>query len=448
MTPPGRGGIAAIRVAGRLSLRLLKKHFQSDQQGKQSFTPFMLKHGWFCHADGARLDEVMAVYMPSGRSYTGMDQVEVYCHGGSEAVKQVLNELLKSGARAAEPGEFTRLAFLHGRIDLTQAEAVGELIDAQTSVSYDAAREHLSGAYTEHVNMLRSGLVEILAETEAAIDYPEDDIGPDGGAGLTKSLNELMDQIRRLKESYSAGRILRDGFKIVIAGRPNAGKSTLFNLLLRQERALVTATPGTTRDYLSEWIDIEGIPVNLIDTAGLRIGGSQIEKAGQDLARRLISKCDLLIWIVDMSRKRWSSELQADLEDLGRMRKLLAGNKIDVLTKADQKLEQSRHAHLMPISCLSGQGVDEFSSSLSTIIRESRPELTSGLVVTSARHQQKLQRALKQIRRAGKLLRLGESPELVVFELQAAVTALDEITGRIYNDEILDRIFAKFCIGK
>lgn len=390
----------------------------------------------------------MAVYMPLGRSFTGLDQVEIYCHGGSEAVKLLLDELLKSGARAAEPGEFTRLAFLNGRIDLTQAEAVVELIDARTRASYEAAREHLSGAYAEHLDMLRNGLVAILAEIEAAIDHPEEDIAPDGSSGLTKSLTDLMDQVKQLKESYTSGRILRDGFKIVIGGRPNAGKSTLFNLLLKQERALVTATPGTTRDYLSEWIEIDGLPVNLIDTAGLRIGGSKIERAGQDLARKLISKCDLLIWITDLSRKNWSSELQADLKTLEKPRKLLVGNKIDAVSRGLKKQTKSRLAAVLPISCLTGTGVAKLSNKLVTIIRESMPDLTSGLVVTSARHRQKLERALKQMRLAGKLLKRGESPELIVFELHSAVAALDELTGRIYNDEILDRIFSKFCIGK
>lgn len=390
----------------------------------------------------------MAVYMPAGRSYTGLNQVEIYCHGGSEAVRLLLDELLKSGARAAEPGEFTRLAFLNGRIDLTQAEAVAELIDARTRASYEAAREHLSGAYAEHLDMLRNGLVAILAEIEAAIDHPEEDIAPDGGLGLTKSLNDLMGQVKRLKESYNSGRILRDGFKIVIAGRPNAGKSTLFNLLLKQERALVTDTPGTTRDYLSEWIEIDGVPVNLIDTAGLRIGGSKIERAGQNLARKLISKCDLLIWIVDLSRNIWPSELQDDLGLLNNSHKLLVGNKIDVAPSNGEQPQKGQLADLLTISCLTRAGVAELSGRLIRIIRESMPDLTSGLIVTSARHKQKLERALKQMRLASKLIKQGVSPELIVFELQSGVAALDELTGRIYNNEILDRIFSKFCIGK
>ena len=306
----------------------------------------------------------MAVFMPAGKSYTGLDQIEIYCHGGSEAVKLLLNELLNSGARAAEPGEFTKLAFLNGRIDLTQAEAVAELIDSRTCASYEAAREHLAGAYAEHLDVLRSGLIDILAEIETAIDYPEDEITPDGGRDITESLNNLVDQVKRLKESYNSGRILREGFKIVIGGRPNAGKSTLFNLLLKQERALVTDTPGTTRDYLSEWIEIEGIAVNLIDTAGLRIGGSKIEKAGQEMARELISKCDLLIWIVDLSWKNWRSAFQADLDTLGNTHMLLLGNKIDVTIEPEGIQKKNQAADLLQISCLTGTGVAELSNQL------------------------------------------------------------------------------------
>ncbi len=410
--------------------------------------PFLMKHGWFQRADSLPLDEVMAVFMPRGRSYTGFDQVEIYCHGGAEVVKLLLEELLRSGARAAEPGEFTRLAFLSGRIDLAKAEAVAEMIEARTANSLEAAREHLTGAYSEHIDMLRNGLVAVLAEIEASIDFPEEEIAPDGGKTLADDLEKLIEQVAELKDSYSSGRILRDGFRIVIGGRPNAGKSTLFNLLLKQERALVTEQPGTTRDYLSEWIEIEGVPVNLIDTAGLRLGGSRIEKAGQNIARKLIDKSDLLIWVVDMSRKRWRAELKSDLQDLKANHILLVGNKIDALTKPLELGCFSPSAESVMISCRSGEGLDRFSRMLASIIMASVSDMTSGLIVTSARHKQKLTRALSRMKKAGRMLKRSESPELIGFELKQAVVELDELTGRIYNDEILERIFSKFCIGK
>ena len=406
-----------------------------------------MRTGWFCGSRGERLDEVMAVYMPAGRSYTGLSQVEIYCHGGSEVVKLLLGQLLTSGARAAEPGEFTRLAFLNGRMDLTRAEAVAETIAANTETSLKVAREHLSGAYAEHVETLRKALVEILAEIEASIDYSEEDISPEDQRSSAAALSQLISTISALSKSYDSGRILREGFKLVIAGRPNAGKSSLFNLLLKQQRALVAPTPGTTRDYLSEWIELDGLPINIIDTAGLRLHSGQVEKAGQQVARQLVSDCDLLLWIVDVSRKRWRSEARSDLARLSASRSLVVGNKIDLLTKSLEH-GNSDSDELIQISCLTRRGFPKFTQKLAQRVHSSMPDLTSGLVVTSARHRQKLQTAARQMKRAARLLRRHESAELVVFELRLAADALDEITGKIYNEEILDQIFSKFCIGK
>lgn len=412
-----------------------------------AWRPFQMRTGWFCGSSGERLDEVMAVYMPAGRSYTGLSQVEIYCHGGSEVVKLLLGQLLTSGARAAEPGEFTRLAFLNGRMDLTRAEAVAETIAANTETSLSVAREHLSGAYAEHVETLRKALVEILAEIEASIDYSEEDISPEDQRSSAAALSQLISTISALSKSYDSGRILREGFKLVIAGRPNAGKSSLFNLLLKQQRALVAPTPGTTRDYLSEWIELDGLPINIIDTAGLRLHSGQVEKAGQQVARQLVSDCDLLLWIVDVSRKRWRWEARSDLARLSASRSLVVGNKIDLLTKSLEH-GNSDSDELIQISCLTRRGFPKFTQKLAKRVHSSMPDLTSGLVVTSARHRQKLQTAARQMKRAARLLRRHESAELVVFELRLAADALDEITGKIYNEEILDQIFSKFCIGK
>ena len=447
ITPPGQGGIAAVRIAGERSLNILKRHFKSSGGRQVAWRPFQMRTGWFCGSNGERLDEVMAVYMPAGRSYTGLSQAEIYCHGGSEVVKLLLEQLLTSGARAAEPGEFTRLAFLNGRMDLTRAEAVAETIAANTETSLNVAREHLSGAYAEHIETLRNALVEILAEIEAGIDYPEEDISSENQRSSADVLSQLISTVSALNKSYDSGRILREGFKLVIAGRPNAGKSSLFNLLLKQQRALVAPTPGTTRDYLSEWIELDGLPVNIIDTAGLRLHSGQVEKAGQQVARRLVSDCDLLLWIIDVSRKRWRSEARSDLGRLGAHRSLLVGNKIDLLTKSLEP-GNSDSDELIQISCLTRRGFPKFVQRLAQRVHSSMPDLTSGMVVTSARHRQKLQTAARQMKRAARLLRRRESPELVVFELRLAADALDEITGKIYNEEILDQIFSKFCIGK
>jgi len=449
ITPPGEGGIAAIRVAGRHSLPLLKSRFRTPNgQTPVEFQPFLMRFGHFIDMQGNDIDEILAVFMPKDHSYTGDAQVEIFCHGGSQAAKRILNTLLESGARAAEPGEFTKMAFLSGRIDLSKAEAVAELIGANTEKSYEIAKEHLLGGYSNTVESLRQKLIELIAEVEASIDFPEEEINSEDKRELLETLQTIESQINQLISSYQGGRIINEGYKVAICGRPNAGKSSLFNLLLRQERALVTPTPGTTRDYLSEWIDLEGYAVNLIDTAGLRTGGGAIEKAGQSSARKIMSKSDLIVWMIDLSQKSWPKQLVEDLRSDLHKNVFLVGNKID-RTKFNRSLNKSlKESKILPISCVTKDGLKKFKNELLERINVSMPDLTSGQIVTSARHKQKLRDSLKNTRAAAIKLKKSASPELTAFDLRQAAEALAEITGRIYNDDILGQIFAKFCIGK
>ena len=448
ITPPGEGGIAAIRLAGSRSLSLLKTHFRAIRKDESGFKPFLMRYGFFIDDSFQEIDEILAVYMPEERSYTGLEQIEIFSHGGSLVVKKIQEILLRSGARAAEPGEFTKLAFLSGRIDLSKAEAVAEIIEANTQKSYDVAREHLIGNYSEHIEKLRTELIEILAEVEASIDFPEEEIDPEETSQLVKRLDNLAQSIKELADSYSGGRIISEGFKITIAGRPNAGKSSLFNLMLKQERALVTPTPGTTRDYLSEWIDLGGYAVNIIDTAGLRSGGGVIEKAGQSSAKKIMSQSDLIVWMVDLTQKKWAENLSEDLNQNLNRNSIIIGNKIDKVSLDDNTKKLMSKHNVLPLSCLTGQGVDSFKSLLVNAIAESMPDLTSGLVVTSARHRQKLESALAEIEQAKSKLAENQSPELTALDLRLAAGELAEITGRIYNEDILGQIFSKFCIGK
>ena len=451
ITPPGEGGIAAVRIAGRRSRALLEKHFRVAARVESSaVVPFLMRYGHFVNRQGRAVDEVMAVYMPEGRSYTGLEQVELYCHGGREVVKEILDDLLASGARAAEPGEFTRLAFLSGRIDLVHAEAVAEIIEANTSASFETAREHLIGVYSERIEKLRDALVEIMAQVEASIDFPEEEIDPAEGLKLLPSLDSIIEEIRELVDSYRGGRIIREGYRIAIAGRPNSGKSSLFNLLLRQERALVTETAGTTRDYLSEWVELDGFAVNLIDTAGLRRKGGAIEKAGQKSAMRIISEANLVLWMFDICERSWQKNLEADLKPLMNHYNFLLANKIDLNDDHLARLKRLKKElnPIFPISCLTGRGIKQLKKAIVSHINRSMPDLTSGAVVTSARHRQKLVAAAGNLRKARSKLKAAESPELTAFDLRQAISDIDEITGRIYTEEILGRIFSKFCVGK
>lgn len=405
-----------------------------------------MRYGHFVDANKEIIDEVMAVYMPSGKSYTGKEQVEIFCHGGRQVVNLIQDEIVKSGARVAEPGEFTKLAFLAGRIDLTKAESVAEIISSNTSSSFNAAREHMLGAYSEHISMLRESMIDIIAEVEASIDYPEEEIDPKDKDKLEKDIMKIISEFQTLIDSYKGGRIINEGYKIAIAGRPNAGKSSLFNLLLRQERALVTPTAGTTRDYLSEWIDLEGFKVNIIDTAGIRKSGGVIEKAGQESAQKIIDGADLVLWMVDLSQQNWIKSLEADKTKYINTHNILLGNKLDI-AKAGGTNSLSKN-DLIPLSCKTRKGMSELKKEIIKRINMKMPDLTSGLVVTSARHKQKLTTSLKHLKNAEKMLKSNESPELTAFELRSAINEVDEITGKVYNEDILGKIFSKFCIGK
>ncbi len=399
------------------------------------------------------IDEVTMVQMPAGKSYTGLDQAEIFCHGGLYVLKQILQEIYKHDIRPAEPGEFTRRAFLAGRIDLTRAEAVADLIASKTEYSYRSARDNLLGELSQHINILRDRAILLLAEIEAAIDYPEEDLDISEKESQLKSIEFLISNIKELIDSYKSGKIIKEGYKVAIAGRPNAGKSSLFNLLLNQNRAIVTPTPGTTRDYLTEWIELDGHAVSLTDTAGLRKSTSAIEKSGQFYAAVEMKRADLIVWMADISNKSWKSNLISDLKKLGKFGNVLfVLNKNDLASKSTLKNISSAIKELgiyeLILSCKTKSGIGNLKKNLINSINKNMPDLTDRLVVTSERHKKKLTNSLKYLKNAQKGIQSEVSPELIAFELRQAVNEIDEITGRIYTEDILDNIFSRFCIGK
>lgn len=451
ITPPGEGGIGAIRIAGYGSHEVLGKVFRPAHSPTAKLEKFKLYYGYIVDKKGDVLDEVTAVTMPEGESYTGQEQAEIFCHGGTVVLRTILAEISRHSVRPAEPGEFTRRAFLNGRIDLARAEAVAELIGSKTEYSYTAARKNLLGELSGYIDDLREKAILLLAEIEAGVDYPEEYLETADGERLVSSCAGIIAGIDSLVKTYRGGKIIREGFKVAIAGRPNAGKSSLFNLLLNQTRAIVAPVPGTTRDYLTEWIDLEGAAVSLTDTAGLRRKSGQIEKAGQAAALEIMDHTDLIIWIADISRGRWVAEVEKDMEKLPYRDKLLIVlNKADLVEdceKERKKLGKSVYeGHCL--SCKTKKGLEKLRKSLNEKIHSEMPDLTDSLVVTSERHKQKLDSAREAFERAEGLLKGNETPELVAFEIRQGIAAIDEITGRIYNEEILDRIFASFCIGK
>jgi tRNA modification GTPase len=454
ITPPGEGGLGAIRISGPRSFTIIAKLFQPADKNRTADKPFHLYYGFIVDNNGDISDEVTMVQMPRGKSYTGQKQVEIFCHGGQFVLKRILAEIYSHGARPAEPGEFTKRAFLAGRIDLARAEAVADLISSKTEYAYNAAINNLLGKLSDRVNSIRKMTIELLAEIEASIDYPDEELETAEKSRRLDVIDNIMMKIDELAGSYKAGKIIKEGFRIAIVGRTNAGKSSLFNLLLNQSRAIVTPTPGTTRDYLTEWIDLGGMAVSITDTAGLRSGAGLAEKEGQKSAVKIMKEVHLVVWIVDITRKSWPAELKNDINEYGSDFNItIVLNKIDKNKSIRKKVPESitgiaRAIPFSLLSCKSQSGFDELKVKLTSFINETMPDQTDGLFVTSERHQKKLNASLKNLRRVKKGIKKNISPELIAFDLRQGINEIDEITGRIYNEEILDRIFAQYCIGK
>jgi tRNA modification GTPase len=456
ITPPGEGGggLGAIRISGPRSFNIIAKIFRPADKNTTPDKPFHLYYGFIVDNKGDVVDEVTTVQMPRGKSYTGQKQVEIFCHGGQFVLKRILGEIYNHNVRPAEPGEFTKRAFLAGRIDLARAEAVADIISSKTEYAYNAAVNNLLGKLSDRVNSIRKKAIELLAEIEASIDYPEEELENDEKTHLSNSIDTIIGQVDELAKSYKAGKIIKEGFRIAIVGRTNAGKSSLFNLLLNQSRAIVAPTPGTTRDYLTEWIDLGGMAVSITDTAGLRSGAGLAEKAGQKSAVKIMKEAHLVVWIVDITRKKWQDELKNDLEDYGADYPILIVlNKIDKDKIFREKATESipgidRTIPFSLLSCKSHSGFENFKKKLSLYIDDLLPDQTDGLFVTSERHRKKLTDSLKNLRRVKRGIGENISLELIAFDLRQGINEIDEITGRIYNEEILDQIFARFCIGK
>jgi tRNA modification GTPase len=396
------------------------------------------------------IDEALVVVMKGPHSFTGEDVVEVQCHGGPVILDQLCRGLLSAGARLAEPGEFTKRAFLNGRLDLAQAEAVLDTIRAKTARSLTLAQSQRRGELSRHVEEIRSDLVVALAHIEAALDFAEEDISFVRQDELIRLLDATLHKLRRLVRSGRDGHIWREGAVVAILGRPNVGKSSLMNALLRSDRAIVTPIPGTTRDLLEELVGIDGIPVRLIDTAGIRLTDDPVEVEGIRRSRQAWADADLALILLDGSQPLSEGD-SALLSPPESARALLVLNKCDLprqLSKDDLDRAHPGHGDTLEISATLQIGLDDLREAIRRRLMPESLESNEGVLVTNLRHAAAFERALQGVDQARQSVEAGRAGELVAMDLRIAADALGEITGIITTDEILERIFAEFCIGK
>jgi tRNA modification GTPase len=443
-------GIGVIRVSGDDAFSVAEAIFTARSGAPVSdFNSHTVHYGSLIDlVDGEKIDDVLLTVFRAPGSYTGEDVVEISCHGGLATMRKALEATLRAGARLAEPGEFTKRAFLNGRLDLAQAEAVNDLIRAGTDGAQRIARMQLDGGLSCRVEELEDGLMSVLARIEASIDFPDDVEEPEREA-VSESLRETADGIAELIQTFSRGRIYREGIRMVIAGRPNVGKSSLLNALLREARAIVTPVPGTTRDTIEETLSIRGIPIVAIDTAGLRESADAVEQIGVERAEQSLAAADLIHFVFDASE----GLTEEDSNLLARMPErpvIVAANKIDLLPVSERKIPAiaaARGAPLVPVSALTGDGLDDLEAAIESLVGGGGITAES-VLVSNARHKEALESAAASLDQAIATLQSRAPFDLASVDLMAARAYLGEITGETASEDLVDRIFSEFCIGK
>lgn len=444
-TPPGRGGIGIVRLSGSCALQIALPLFKLRGE---------LEHARARFAEivdpetQGKLDEAVVTYFAKPNSYTGEDIVEIAAHGSPVVLDLLLRQSLAGGARLANPGEFTERAFLSGRIDLTQAEAVRDLIESQTLYQARVAAQQLDGALSRRIKPMKQNLVELIALLEAGIDFAEDDVDVTPDAQIVARIDGIIAPLAALARTFEQGRIVHSGLALAIVGRPNVGKSSLFNRLLERERAIVTAMPGTTRDLVTEKVAIGGIPVELVDTAGLREATDEAESIGIQKSREALADADLVLVVLDGSDAIRSDE--ADLiASLAERRALIVSNKSDLCNPSPNR-RISNHANRTPIirtSALTGEGIDELRSALLDLIRGSNSGAGDSML-TNERHHQAIMSALESLRATRMAVSKKIPHEMLLLDLYAALRQLDVLTGETTSNDVLNLIFSTFCIGK
>jgi tRNA modification GTPase len=447
-TPPGRGGIGVIRLSGPLALRVASEVFRAESPAALD-APGRAHYGRVVDATtGESVDESLLTYFKSPRSYTGEDVVELSCHGSPVILRRVLAMAVERGARIAEPGEFTFRAFLNRRMDLSQAQAVRDCINAQTEYQARVAARQLEGALSKRLTPIKDALVEIIVHLESSVEFVEDDISPEASSALRERLEHVNESLKAVAASFAFGRFVKEGFDLAIVGRPNVGKSSVFNRLVGHDRAIVTELPGTTRDALYESTSIAGVPVRLIDTAGIRETSDVVERIGITRSRTAIADADITLLVLDASEPLTADDRRL-LGDVPPPRRLVAVNKTDLPRRLDTAaLAGLVQSEVLAISAATGEGFEALTGAILARLSGDAAVERDDIMITDARQHAAVTHAVAQLDEARGLMIQRELEEIILLKLHGALQSMGEITGETLTDDILGQIFSTFCIGK
>ena len=447
-TSIGEGGISIIRISGDKSLDIVASIFKGKNDRKlHDIKSYTMRYGHIIDKNGSILDEVIISYMKGPKSFTAEDTVEINCHGGVVGTNRILREIIMAGARMAEPGEFTKRAFLNGRIDLSQAEAVIDIIRAKTELSMKSAIMQSEGSISREIKIIRNKLLSVIANIEVTVDYPEEDIEEVTAGKVKYDVTSILGEIEILLSTADEGKILREGLSTVIVGKPNVGKSSLLNALVKEKRAIVTDVPGTTRDAIEEYISIEGIPVKIVDTAGIRETEDIVEKIGVQTSKQKIDEADLVILILDSSMSLTHEDREI-IKYIHNKKYIVLLNKSDLGGKIEKgELQSLKSKYITNISVKTGQGLDQVKEHIKDLFFKGEIK-TEGVFVTNNRHKQSLIRAVENLESSLNALEHTLAIDLASIDIRNAWMNLGEITGEALEEDIIHKIFSEFCLGK
>ena len=446
-TAPGSSGIGIVRLSGKNSFSIVDKIFKPKNGG--DIKGYTIKYGNIIDENKNIIDEVLVSYFIGPKSYTSENMCEINTHGNNIILKQILDLCIKNGAKIAEPGEFTKRAFLNGRIDLSQAESVIDLINSKSEKEKQSAINQLEGYLSIEINKIKKNILDIMADIEASIDYPEYDIEEATNKEVLEKANKICIMLEKLEKSFDNGKILRDGVNVAIVGKPNAGKSSLLNAMLKEERAIVTDVEGTTRDTIEEFVTIEGILFKIIDTAGIRNSEDKIEKIGIDKSKKALREADLVIAIFD-STKELSTEDIEILNVIKNKTAIILLNKSDL---KDNKLKENTNIidskkDIIEISALKREGLEELYKKMVELFRIEDIQTENNSIITNIRHKEAISNAKKSILKINETINSGMPIDITAIYFKEAIEELNKITGENVTEDIINEIFSKFCLGK